>query len=131
MNLLLDTHTFLWHSEGSPNLSTAATALLSDPANGLYLSIASVWELAIKIGLRKLSISLPFSPFIPDALRHFGIYLLPISFEDCEAYRQLSFPNPKHRDPFDRMILVHALRNGLSLVSADTAFDAYGVPRLW
>ena len=131
MKLLLDTHTFLWHAEGSPNLSATATALLIDPANELYLSLASVWELAIKVGLKKLSLSLPFLPFIPDALRYFGIVLLPISLDDCAAYEQLPFPDPKHRDPFDRMIVVHAVRHGMSIVSADPKLDAYVITRLW
>jgi PIN domain nuclease of toxin-antitoxin system len=131
VRLLLDTHTFLWYSEGSPKLSAPATGLLTDPAHELYLSTASVWELAIKVGLKKLSLSLPFLPFIPNTLLHFGIYLLPISLDDCEGYRQLPFPIPKHRDPFDRMIITHALRNGLSIVGCDVLFDPYGVTRLW
>ena len=131
MRLLLDTHTFLWHAEGNPKLSAVAAAALSDPANDLYLSLASVWELAIKVGLRKLSFSRPFLPFVPDALRRFRILDLPISLDDCEGYRQLPFPDPKHRDPFDRMIITHALRNRLSIVGCDVAFDAYGVPCLW
>ena len=57
--------------------------------------------------------------------------LLPIMEDDCIAYEQLPFPNPNHRDPFDRMIDVHANRHGLTLVSADASFDAYGVTRLW
>ena len=131
MKLLLDTHTFLWHCEGSPNLSSNAAGLLANPTHNLYVSTASIWELAIKIGLRKLSISRPFLPFVADALRQFGIYLLPISLDDCEVYRQLPFPNPKHRDPFDRMIIIHTQRNGLSVVGNDADFDDYGVARLW
>ena len=131
MKLLLDTHTFLWQAEGSTKLSAAASALLMDPANDLYLGIESVWEIAIKVGTKKLSLSLPFMPFVSDAVQRYGILLMPISLDDCDAYRKLPFPNPKHRDPFDRMIITHALRNGFSLVGNDTAFDAYGVTRLW
>lgn len=61
----------------------------------------------------------------------YKVILLPITLDDCIAYEQLSFPNPKHRDPFDRMIVTHALRNGFSVVSSDTAFDVYGITRLW
>jgi PIN domain nuclease of toxin-antitoxin system len=57
--------------------------------------------------------------------------VLPISLEDCAAYEQLPFPNPQHRDPFDRMILTHALRNGLAVVGTDLAFDSYPITRLW
>ena len=59
MKLLLDTHTFLWHADGDPQMSSTATALLIDPANELFLSMATVWEIAIKMGLRKLSLSAP------------------------------------------------------------------------
>ncbi len=131
MRLLLDTHTFIWHSEGSPNLSAVAANLLADRGNDLFLSTASIWELAIKVGLNKLSLSRPFLPFVEDALRHFRIDLLTISLDDCEAYRQLPFHNPNHRDPFDRMIITQALQNGLSVVGNDADFDAYGVTRLW
>jgi PIN domain nuclease of toxin-antitoxin system len=131
VKLLLDTHTLLWHADGDPHMSGTATALLTDPANELYLSMASVWELAIKTGLGKLALSAPFSAFITRAITGYGLIVLPMTVEDCVAYEQLPFPDPHHRDPFDRMIIVHALRNGLSLVGVDVAFDPYGVPRLW
>ncbi len=131
MNLLLDTHTFLWQVEGSPSLSPDAINLITDPANPSYLSMASVWEMAIKVSLNKLALSRPFLPFVADALKLFGVYLLPISLDDCDAYRQLPFSDPKHRDPFDRMLVAQAHSRGLSLVSADAAFDAYGITRLW
>lgn len=63
MKLLLDTHAFLWHADGSPQMSAAATALLVDPANELFLSMASVWEIAIKLGMKKLTISAPYVTF--------------------------------------------------------------------
>jgi PIN domain nuclease of toxin-antitoxin system len=131
MKLLLDTHTFLWHADGDPQMSATATALLIDPANELFLSMASVWEIAIKMGLKKLTMSAPFVTFLTRAITGYGIALLPMTLDDCAAYEQLPFPDPHHRDPFDRMIVVHAVRNGLSLVGVDPAFDAYGVARLW
>lgn len=131
MKLLLDTHTFIWYADGNPNLSPAAGSLLIDPANDLFLSIASAWEIAIKVGLKKLSLSQPFLPFISDAIQSYGIVLLPITLEDCEEYRQLPFPNPNHRDPFDRMIIAQAIRNGFSIVGSDSGFDPYGLTRLW
>ena len=131
MNLLLDTHAFLWHAEGDPQMSSTATALLNDPSNDLFFSTASVWEIAIKTGLRKLTLSGPFNTFMTRAITGYGLTLLPISRDDCASYEQLSFPDPQHRDPFDRMIVVHALRNGLTLVGVDSAFDRYGVARVW
>jgi PIN domain nuclease of toxin-antitoxin system len=131
MKLLLDSHTLLWHADGSPQISVAATALLVDPANDLFLSMASVWEIAIKVGLKKLALSSPFSQFMAQAIDSYGVSVLPITFEDCVDYEALPFPLPKHRDPFDRLIIAHARRNGMSVVRADVNFDAYGITRLW
>lgn len=131
MKLLLDTHTLLWHAEGDPQMSVMATALLIDPANELFLSIASVWEIAIKTGLKKLTLSVSYAAFMTRAITGYGLTLLPMTFEDCTAYEQLPFPNRQHRDPFDRMIVIHAIRNGLSVVGADAAFDLYGINRFW
>lgn len=131
MRLLLDTHTFLWHSEGNPRMSATATALLVDPANELFLSMASVWEIAIKTGLKKLTLSSPYIQFMTRAMSGYGLSMLPITLDDCAEYEALPFPLPKHRDPFDRLMIVHAKRNGLSIVGADANFDAYGVIRLW
>ena len=131
MKLLLDTHTFLWHADGDPQMSATATALLVDPANELFLSMASVWELAIKTGLKKLRLSAPFAAFMARAITGYAVTLVPVGLDDCRAYAQLPFPDPQNRDPFDRMIAIHALGNGLSVVGVDTAFDGYGVMRLW
>ncbi len=131
MKLLLDTHTFLWHAHSDSRLSATAAALLTDPTNGLFLSMASVWEIAIKTGLGKLVLATPFISFMTTAITGYGITVMAISLGDCAEYEQLPFPNPGHRDPFDRMIVVHAQRHGLSLVGTDAAFDAYGITRLW
>jgi PIN domain nuclease of toxin-antitoxin system len=131
MKLLLDTHTFLWHSDGSPKMSATATALLVDPANELFLSMASVWEIAIKSGLKKLTLLSSYVPFMTKAISGYGLIVLPITFEDCAEYETLPFPLPNHRDPFDRLIITQAKRNGLSVVGNDDDFDHYGVTRLW
>lgn len=131
MKLLLDTHALLWHADSSPNMSAAATTLLIDPANELFLSMASVWEIAIKMGLKKLTMSAPYHTFMTRAISGYGLTVLPMTLDDCTAYEQLPFPNKQRRHPFDRMIVIHALRDGLSLVSSDAAFDSYSVTRLW
>lgn len=131
MNLLLDTHTLLWLMAGDPSLSARAAALIADPANRLHLSMASVWELAIKVGLKKLGLSAPFATFLTTAVQGYGLALVPITPDDCVRYEALPFPNPQHRDPFDRMIITQALGNGLSVLGVDPTFDAYGVTRLW
>jgi PIN domain nuclease of toxin-antitoxin system len=131
MKLLLDTHTLLWHADGSPQMSATATALLVDPANELFLSMAALWEIAIKVGLKKLTLSSPYLDCMNKAITGYALTVLPITLEDCAEYEALPFPLPKHRDPFDRLIITHAMRNGLSIVGADVNFDAYGVTRLW
>jgi PIN domain nuclease of toxin-antitoxin system len=131
VKLLLDTHTLLWHANSDAKLSATAAGLLADPTNELFFSMASAWETAIKVGLKKLVLSAPFVAFMTTAIAGYGITVLPITFGDCAEYEQLAFPDPKHRDPFDRLIVVHARRHGLSLVGADTAFDAYGITRFW
>jgi len=131
VKLLLDTQTFRWHADASPQMRAVATSLLIDPANELFLSMASVWEIAIKTGLGKLTLSSSYVLFMTKAITAYGLNVLPITFEDCAAYETLPFPLPKHRDPFDRLIITHAMRHGLSIVGIDTTFDAYGVSRHW
>lgn len=112
-------------------MSAKATALLIDPANELFLSMAAVWEIAIKVGLKKLTLWSAYVPFMTKAINAYGLTVLPITFEDCAEYETLPFPLPKHRDPFNRLIITHAKRNGMSIVGIDVNFDAYGVARLW
>jgi PIN domain nuclease of toxin-antitoxin system len=131
VKLLLDTHAFLWHADGDLRLSTHATTLLIDSANDLFLSMATLWEIAIKVGLGKLSLSSPYIAFMTRAIDGYGLVVLPITLADCAEYETLPFPDPKHRDPFDRMIITHARQNGLSVVGVDATFDAYGITRLW
>jgi PIN domain nuclease of toxin-antitoxin system len=129
--LLIDTHTLLWHVGGDPRVSRTATTLLNDPANDLFLSMASLWELAVKSGLGKLTLIGSYSVFTTQAIAGLNLAVLPITLDDCVAYERLPFPDPNHRDPFDRMIVIHAVRNGLSVVGVDASFDLYGVPRVW
>ena len=131
MNLLLDSHTLLWLMESHPNLSASAAASIADPANCLYLSMASVWEIGIKSGLGKLGLSVPYATFLDTAIHGYGLIVLPITTDDCVRYESLPFSDPRHRDPFDRMIVTHALRDGLAIVGVDRSFDPYGVTRLW
>jgi PIN domain nuclease of toxin-antitoxin system len=93
--------------------------------------MASVWEIAIKVGLKKIGLSVPFATFLTTAITGYGLVVVPITTDDCISYEALPFPDPNHRDPFDRMIVTHALRNTLSVLGNDGAFDPYGVTRLW
>jgi len=117
--------------QSNPNLSATAAGLLADPANRLYLSMASIWEIGIKSGLGKMGLSVPYQTFLNTAINGYGLIVLPITLDDCVHYEALAFPDPQQRDPFDRMIITHAQRNDLSVVGVDVAFDSYAVPRLW
>jgi len=109
-------------------LSLTVSTALQDPANGLLLSAASIWEISIKVGLNKLSLTLPFRQWMNQAIVDLGLTLLPISVDYAAA--QASLPD-HHRDPFDRLLIAQALVEQVSIVSADGAFDPYGVNRLW
>ncbi|MFL6228443.1 MAG: type II toxin-antitoxin system VapC family toxin [Pyrinomonadaceae bacterium] len=105
MRLLLDTHAFLWFIMGSANLSPAARALIEDVANEKFLSVASIWEIAIKTSLGKLTLSAPLDVLIPQQLAVNGIELLNITLAHAAAIATLPF---HHRDPFDRMLIAQA-----------------------
>lgn len=127
MNLLLDTHTFIWYFQSDQRLSPAMADMLEDVDNRLYLSIVSLWEIAINLNIGKLTLQVPFSN-LPELLERFLIETLPIEFTDAAQY--LSLPL-HHRDPFDRMLIAQAMTNSLAIASADAAFDAYPIQRRW
>lgn len=102
MSYLLDTHTFLWFINDDASLSETAKELIEDPDNGIYLSIASVWEMGIKFSLGKLEIPSPFESFIDEQLRLNNIILLDIKTVHIGIVSTLTF---HHRDPFDRLII--------------------------
>lgn len=128
MNVLFDTHAFLWFVDDNPRLSNAARDLIEAEDTQPFLSMASLWEIAIKISLGKLRLKQPYETFIPQQLALNGIGILNISLEHTAALVTLPF---HHRDPFDRLIAVQAKIEKLTLVSADPAFDAFAIERLW
>lgn len=127
MKLLLDTHTFLWFIEDSPKLSTEAKGLLESEAD-LLLSVASVWEMAIKISIGELSLPSPFNEFVSEQLSKNTIQLFPIRLAHLGLVATLPF---HHRDPFDRLLIAQAITEEYPIVSIDDKFDAYSVKRLW
>jgi PIN domain nuclease of toxin-antitoxin system len=128
MKLLLDTHAFLWFVMGSANLSVNARAVIENPANENLLSVASLWEMAIKVSLGKLTLSAPFDDLIPEQLKLNGIGLLNIGIDHVSLVATLPF---HHRDPFDRLLIAQSIADKIPVVSIDAAFDAYGITRLW
>jgi PIN domain nuclease of toxin-antitoxin system len=128
MRLLLDTHSFLWFIGGSHDLSTTARTLIEDASSQPFISVASLWEMAIKLSLGKLSLAQPFELLIPQQMQLNGIELLGIEISHVATVAKLSF---HHRDPFDRLLIAQAMVEQIPIVSADIAFDAYAVERLW
>lgn len=128
MRVLLDTHTFLWFLDDSPRLSATARALIEDANNEVFLSVGSLWEMAIKVSLGKLSLGQPFETLMPAQLTVNSIELLQITLDHTAKVVTLPF---LHRDPFDRLLIAQALVEDISLIGVDTIFDAYGVRRLW
>ncbi|HEY2784664.1 MAG TPA: type II toxin-antitoxin system VapC family toxin [Fimbriiglobus sp.] len=128
MELLLDTHVFLWLIEGNSNLSLPAKKALNDPLNELVLSAASIWERAIKIGNGKLSLNDPLDVFVTKWVAIYQLDPLPILPNHALAI--VGMPD-HHRDPFDRLLIAQATIEGLTLTTADKKTAAYGVPFLW
>jgi len=127
-NLLLDTHAMLWFFWGDSQLSPNAKSLIEDADNRKLVSIASCWEIAIKVGLGKLDLGEPSHSFLPREIEHNNFELLPISLNHATMVEGLP---THHRDPFDRLLIAQATVEELSLVSADVAFDRYDVTRSW
>jgi PIN domain nuclease of toxin-antitoxin system len=128
MNLLLDTHSFLWFIDGDPQLSATARALIETKTNKSFLSIASLWEIAIKLSIGKLELTRSFENALDDELARRNLSPLPIELPHIAKVAVLPL---HHRDPFDRLLIAQALVQQLPIVSMDAAFDAYGVTRLW
>ena len=127
MKLLLDTHTFLWFINDSPQLSADAKDLLESDVD-LALSVASLWEIAIKASLGKLVLPDTYDTFIPQQLTLNEIEILPISVAHLALVATLPF---HHRDPFDRLLIAQAMVEQVSIVSIDIVFDSYTVNRIW
>jgi len=128
VRLLLDTRTFLWLNGGDATLSARARRAIEDARNESHLSVASIWEMAIKVSLRKLELDDPLDVVVEQGTNGAGVALLGIS--KVHALRVATLPW-HHRDPFDRLLAAQALDEDIGLVTRDTAFDAHGVRRMW
>ena len=127
MKLLLDTHTFIWWDSDPARLSSVALAALRDPANRVWLSVVSVWEILIKAQLGKLSVRLPLPDIVAQQQAN-GLQVLPVTLPHSLALDGLP---PIHKDPFDRLLIAQAVVEGAELVSADRVFSQYPVRLLW
>lgn len=128
MNLLLDTHAFLWYVWDDLRLSLTAKQIIADPANQKFISVASCWEIAIKVSTSKLKLGEPAAVFLPREIAANNPDLLAISLAHAAAVESLAL---HHRDPFDRLLIAQAQIEKMSIVSIDLVFDPYGIARLW
>ena len=126
MRILIDTHILIWHLEDNEKLSLDHSASITDPSNIVFISIASFWEIAIKISRSKLSISRSIEELI-GAVERSNISILPIKPQHTIQVSELTF---HHKDPFDRMIIAQALVEDMPLISTDSDFTKYGVTLL-
>ncbi len=128
MQLLMDTHTLLWFTLASPKMSRKARELIEEPTNDKFVSIASPWEVGIKVSTGKLTLAKPVDIFFSERMHQNGFIMLPISLAHAARVSTLPF---HHRDPFDRLLVAQSLTENMPQVSADATLDAYGVIRLW
>ena len=127
MKAILDTHTFLWAIADDRRMSQKARDLFIGRSE-LVLSVASIWEILIKVQLRKLSLPRPAGPYVIRTLAENQIKTLPIELDHLLAFEDLPL---HHRDPFDRMLIAQALEEGLPIVTADPEFSRYPVEVIW
>ena len=128
MRVLIDTHVFIWYIQTSERLPSSVTAVINDGRNDILLSIASVWEMAIKQSTGKLNLGVPYASFIEEQMRLNNMELLPVRLNHLEVVTTLPF---HHRDPFDRLIIAQAMAEDIVLISADSVFSRYPVQRMW
>ena len=128
MKYLLDTHALLWFLRGDKKLSAKARGLIDNPGNRKFLSIASLWEIAIKVSLRKLVLDKPFEKLFPEQLHFNRIEILDITVDSLTKLTTLPF---HHREPFDRLIIAQAIVERLPIIGVDAVFDVYGISREW
>jgi PIN domain nuclease of toxin-antitoxin system len=126
--MLLDTHTLLWFLNNDSRLPVSVRQRIEE-TELVFVSAVSLWEIAIKINIGKLNIVTSFEE-IKENMNDLNLQELPIEFDDSLAYTGLPILK-EHKDPFDRMIVAQAIRQSLTLVSADQKIDAYLISRLW
>ncbi|MBN2033596.1 MAG: type II toxin-antitoxin system VapC family toxin [Deltaproteobacteria bacterium] len=128
MRALLDTSTFLWFVSDSEELSPNARQCIADLDNPLFLSVASLWEIAIKLSLGRLKLLQPFDQFIAQQLAQNAITMLPIQIQHLSQLIDLPF---YHRDPFDRLIIGQSISEDLAVITRDAAFSRYPIQLIW
>ena len=127
LQYLLDTHTLIWYINGDFELSQIGRMAIEEENATNFVSIASLWEMAIKISLGKLELKMPFD-HIEQQIAANGFEILPITLQDILTVSTLPF---HHRDPFDRIIIAQSLNNDMIVISKDKFFDQYQAKVRW
>lgn len=128
MNLLLDTHAFLWWVSDDPQLPDRARDAIADGRNEVFFSVVSAWEIVVKAGLGRLRLEGETDAFIDEQLEANAFQVLPVHLRHALALAGLP---DLHRDPFDRMLVAQASNDDLTIVSGDPRLVAYPVSVLW
>ena len=128
MQFILDSHTLIWAADTPTKVPPKAMSIMRHPAAELFISLATIWEIAIKFSKGRLLLSLPYRRWIDKAMVDLDLAILPITLDHAEFQSALPF---HHRDPFDRLLASQALVEGIPLIGGDAIFDAYGVIRIW
>lgn len=125
---LLDTHTLLWITTDDPKLSERIKNIYLNAENEMFFSLASIWELAIKSSLGKITFKKNLDDFIQEHVRGNNIDILRIEMPHVFRIENLPY---HHYDPFDRLLIAQSIENSLTILSADNIFDKYNVTRVW
>jgi len=128
MKILLDTHAFVWWNLTPEKLSLNGLNLIDNQENILYLSIASIWEMQIKISINKLHFDNPLPEIITYQRNINNVQILPIELENIWQLKNLPL---HHRDPFDRMLIAQAMTEKIPILSIDSIFQNYSVNVIW
>ncbi|MFP4103324.1 type II toxin-antitoxin system VapC family toxin [Coleofasciculus sp.] len=128
MKFILDTHALIWFFSGNSNLSHTVRELMEDTNHEKNISIASVWEMAIKQSKGKLTLLLPLETYITQKINLEDFALLSIQLNHLGIISTLPF---HHNDPFDRLLIAQAVVENIPILSRDITFDAYPVKRIW
>ena len=128
MQTLIDTHTLLWIVDNDPKLSKKAKSIYLNPDNDIYISLASIWEVVIKVSLQKLIIEDTVANFITTQIKGNSIKILDIKLKHIVALENLPY---YHRDPFDRLIITQSMLEKIPVLSRDSIFDQYPIKRIW
>ena len=127
MKLLLDTHAFLWFNAGDSRLSRKARGAMESDDAELLLSAASVWEMAIKASLGRLTLPMPVAEYVAGKMED-GFRMLPVEWDHAAAVQAMPF---HHHDPFDRLLIAQAAAEKLPIITGDRIFRTYGADVIW